>query len=199
LARTSSGSSTGGNFGMSPRRDTGVAHHDLRGFGSGAAPAPSTSGSDGDVSDAGRGRGGRSAGSAVADEIDALLDDDAWEDVRSGKAGRRGGSAERVRASTAATAGVTKAASGGGGGGIAPVGATSGSRANVSGSSKLDAESFLSSLGDLNRVGDASLRAAKAKMDVVFDANRLKPGDPGYVYDVRVDFSPPTATSEWDE
>jgi len=168
---------------MSPRRDTAVVHHDLRGFGSGSAVTSSS------------GSGGRTGGS-LADEIDALLDDEEWEDVRSGKAGRRAGSAGRGSAGSGLPSATATRAP--------PVGthagaSTSASRANVSGSSKLDAESFLASFGDLNRVGDASLRAAKAKMDVVFDANRLKPGDEGYVYDLRVDFQPPTETSEWDE
>ena len=34
-------------------------------------------------------------------------------------------------------------------------------------------------------------------MDVVFDATRIKPGDPGFVYDRRVDFQP-LEGSDWD-
>jgi centrosomal protein CEP19 len=36
-------------------------------------------------------------------------------------------------------------------------------------------------------------------MDSKFLANRLKPGDPGYVYDKAVDFGGPTEAADWDE
>jgi centrosomal protein CEP19 len=36
-------------------------------------------------------------------------------------------------------------------------------------------------------------------MDSKFMANRLKPGDPGYVYDKAVDFGGPTEAADWDE
>jgi len=64
--------------------------------------------------------------------------------------------------------------------------------------------SFLSSaiegIGDLQRAKPAALQAAKARMDVVFDANRILPGMPGFVYDKRVEFnSEETAEpSDWD-
>jgi hypothetical protein len=56
---------------------------------------------------------------------------------------------------------------------------------------------IIATIGDLQRVGPAALQAAKAKMDVVFDAKRIKPGDPGFVYDRRVDFMP-LEGSDWD-
>lgn len=39
---------------------------------------------------------------------------------------------------------------------------------------------------DLNKASEFALRSAKAAMTVVFEANALKPGDPGYVYDKKV-------------
>jgi hypothetical protein len=36
-------------------------------------------------------------------------------------------------------------------------------------------------------------------MEKVFEAKRLKPGDDGYEWDKRVDFSAPTEDNEWDE
>ena len=51
---------------------------------------------------------------------------------------------------------------------------------------------------DLNKVSTAELVQAKKEMDVLFMANMLKPGDPGYVYDVRKDFGVPTDSNGWD-
>ena len=65
--------------------------------------------------------------------------------------------------------------------------------------------SFLSSaiegIGDLQRAKPAALQAAKARMDVVFDANRILPGMPGYIYDKRVEFNTDesAAPSDWDD
>jgi hypothetical protein len=56
----------------------------------------------------------------------------------------------------------------------------------------------IASIGDLQRAGPAALQAAKAKMDVVFEAHRLRPGEAGYEYDKREAFQP-SETSEWDE
>jgi hypothetical protein len=61
------------------------------------------------------------------------------------------------------------------------------------------ARALISDIGNLQHVGPRVLEAAKAKMDVLFDANRLKPTDEEYVYDKRVDFPPPKETSEWDD
>jgi centrosomal protein CEP19 len=62
--------------------------------------------------------------------------------------------------------------------------------------------SAIAGIGDLNRVKPAALQAAKAKMQVVFDANVVARGDAGFVYDKRVDFTPragqPTE-SDWDD
>lgn len=43
--------------------------------------------------------------------------------------------------------------------------------------------------------------AAKAKMDTVFEANRLRAGQEGFEYDRRVDFTAPDpdAPADWDE
>jgi len=58
---------------------------------------------------------------------------------------------------------------------------------------------LIANIGDLQHVGPASLQAAKARMNVVFEANALKPGDPGYVYDKRVVFAAAEEASEWDD
>lgn len=50
---------------------------------------------------------------------------------------------------------------------------------------------------DLNAVSSAVLAAKKAEMNKLFEANLLKPTDPGYVYDKQVEFEP-TEESEWD-
>lgn len=39
---------------------------------------------------------------------------------------------------------------------------------------------------DLNKVSDIELKMAKQKMDEEFNKNRVKPGDPDYVYDKQV-------------
>lgn len=57
--------------------------------------------------------------------------------------------------------------------------------------------SVIAGIGDLQRAGPAALQAAKARMEVLFEARKLKPGDPGYVYDKRVDFEP-EEPSDWD-
>lgn len=56
----------------------------------------------------------------------------------------------------------------------------------------------IASIGDLQRVGPAALQAAKAKMDVVFEEKKLKPGDEGFEYDRRTDFVA-TEDSGWDD
>lgn len=62
-----------------------------------------------------------------------------------------------------------------------------------------DVVALVTSIGDLQHAGQAQLQAAKAKMDILFDAVRLKPGDAGYEFDKRVEFQAPQATSEWDD
>jgi hypothetical protein len=58
--------------------------------------------------------------------------------------------------------------------------------------------SALSSIGDLQRAGPAMLQAAKAKMEVVFQAHRVAQDDPSFVYDKRVAFSQAVESSDWD-
>ena len=52
---------------------------------------------------------------------------------------------------------------------------------------------------DLNKASDDVLNVAKAKMDVKFEENRLRPGDEGFVWDKQIDFDPPQEASEWDD
>jgi len=55
-------------------------------------------------------------------------------------------------------------------------------------------------IGDLQRARPAALQAAKARMEVVFEAHRVAPGDPRFVYDKRVDFTTRVAeSSDWDD
>ena len=52
--------------------------------------------------------------------------------------------------------------------------------------------------GDLNRVSEKELAAAKASMEETFEKHAMRPGEVGYEYDRRVDFEPVEA-SGWDE
>ena len=51
---------------------------------------------------------------------------------------------------------------------------------------------------DLNKAPDEILEIAKKKMDVNFHINQIKPGDPGYQWNVDVEFDHPQEISEWD-
>lgn len=52
---------------------------------------------------------------------------------------------------------------------------------------KVDPKSVLSGIPeDLNNLDDQELKKVKSKMDVLFQQNQKKPGDPGYQYDKRV-------------
>eukprot|EP00933_Yihiella_yeosuensis_P008551 TRINITY_DN11405_c1_g1_i1.p1 TRINITY_DN11405_c1_g1~~TRINITY_DN11405_c1_g1_i1.p1 ORF type:complete len:209 (-),score=25.91 TRINITY_DN11405_c1_g1_i1:188-814(-) len=50
---------------------------------------------------------------------------------------------------------------------------------------------------NLNKLSQEELDMHKARMDVVFLKNQIKPGEPGFVYDVQVDFPEPEE-SGWD-
>ncbi|XP_023933243.1 centrosomal protein of 19 kDa [Lingula anatina] len=52
---------------------------------------------------------------------------------------------------------------------------------------------------DLNKADDRTLAAKKAVMEESFEKNRKKPGDPGYEYDVEVEFEGGVETCEWDD
>ena len=51
-----------------------------------------------------------------------------------------------------------------------------------------DLASFSHSDEDLNKASDDHLARRKEEMNLLFETNRLKPGDEGYVYDKEVDF-----------
>ena len=52
---------------------------------------------------------------------------------------------------------------------------------------------------DLNKVDDEYLASKKAEMDAQFNANQLKPGDEGYIYDKEIEFdNGPRIESGWD-
>lgn len=51
---------------------------------------------------------------------------------------------------------------------------------------------------DLQSADDVVVKEFKDKMNEKFESNAIKPGDPGYKYDLRKEFKP-TAKSEWDE
>lgn len=55
-----------------------------------------------------------------------------------------------------------------------------------------------SSLEDLNKVSEEELIRRKADMEKVFEANRLKPGDEGYEYDIEKEFGGGKIESGWD-
>jgi hypothetical protein len=52
--------------------------------------------------------------------------------------------------------------------------------------------------GDLNKISEDQLRAAKARMEEEFRKHQLRPGDEGYVWDTRKDFQP-SEDAGWDE
>ncbi|XP_065198126.1 serine-aspartate repeat-containing protein F-like isoform X1 [Sycon ciliatum] len=54
---------------------------------------------------------------------------------------------------------------------------------------------------DLNKLDNETLAAKKRTMDKGFETNRVKPGDPGFQYDVEEDFGDPVADGDcgWDE
>ncbi|KND00300.1 uncharacterized protein SPPG_04626 [Spizellomyces punctatus DAOM BR117] len=52
---------------------------------------------------------------------------------------------------------------------------------------------------DLNKLGDEDLAKIKKSMNDDFEKTRIKPGDPGYVYDVQKSFGPPVEDNEWDQ
>ena len=52
---------------------------------------------------------------------------------------------------------------------------------------------------DLNKVDEDTLKHKKAVMEQTFERNRKKPGDPGFQYDVEVDFEGGAIEScDWD-
>ena len=57
----------------------------------------------------------------------------------------------------------------------------------------------MSDEGDLNAVSEEQLKAAKAEMDVLFQKKALRPGDPGYVHDKRVEAPAELEDNEWDD
>eukprot|EP00391_Amoebophrya_sp_Ameob2_P000246 CAMPEP_0179006370 /NCGR_PEP_ID=MMETSP0795-20121207/14506_1 /TAXON_ID=88552 /ORGANISM="Amoebophrya sp., Strain Ameob2" /LENGTH=376 /DNA_ID=CAMNT_0020701103 /DNA_START=1487 /DNA_END=2617 /DNA_ORIENTATION=- len=53
---------------------------------------------------------------------------------------------------------------------------------------------------DLNKLTKEEVAKHKAAMDVGFEANRVKPGDPKFVYDLRKEFrDSPTLDNDWDD
>ena len=69
---------------------------------------------------------------------------------------------------------------------------------------RIDFNRFDYKTQDLNKLGDAELKAHKAKMEEGFSKNAIKKGDPGFEYDKRVDFKRnnvvgPAADDSWDE
>jgi len=56
----------------------------------------------------------------------------------------------------------------------------------------------IESMGDLNTVSQETLLIAKEEMNIVFDSNRILPGDERYEYDKRVDYGDAMSQSSWD-
>ena len=66
----------------------------------------------------------------------------------------------------------------------------------------IDFEKFDYRSVDLNRLSDEELKAHKAAMEVKFQQNTVKKGDPGFMYDKRVDFKYNAAEAvedSWDD
>eukprot|EP00163_Fabomonas_tropica_P011815 TRINITY_DN2272_c0_g1_i16.p1 TRINITY_DN2272_c0_g1~~TRINITY_DN2272_c0_g1_i16.p1 ORF type:complete len:152 (-),score=36.68 TRINITY_DN2272_c0_g1_i16:43-498(-) len=53
--------------------------------------------------------------------------------------------------------------------------------------------------GDLQQVPEEELKRIKDEMEKDFEKNALKPGDEGYVHDVRKDFGEAESDCEWDD
>ena len=51
---------------------------------------------------------------------------------------------------------------------------------------------------NLNKLSKEEVQKHKDKMDVLFNKNNKKPGDPGFVYDKQEEFQP-ELDNEWDE
>lgn len=56
----------------------------------------------------------------------------------------------------------------------------------------------------MNKLTNEEIAAHKKKMDEKFNKNQLKPGDPGFVYDKRIEFTKKVENDEeeensWDE
>ena len=51
---------------------------------------------------------------------------------------------------------------------------------------------------DLNKLSTEDLDEEKARMEVLFQANRVERGDAGYEYDIQRDFGPATVDNDWD-
>jgi hypothetical protein len=67
---------------------------------------------------------------------------------------------------------------------------------------KVDMKNFDYANTNLNKLSDAELALHKQKMDLNFHKNQLKPGDPGFQYDKRIDFTKKTSQQKdtsWDE
>ena len=66
----------------------------------------------------------------------------------------------------------------------------------------IDFDKFNYKTTDLNKLSDTELKAHKAAMEVNFQKNNVKKGDPGFQYDKRVDFKYNADEAEensWDE
>ncbi|KAJ3012555.1 UNVERIFIED_CONTAM: Centrosomal protein of 19 kDa [Siphonaria sp. JEL0065] len=51
---------------------------------------------------------------------------------------------------------------------------------------------------NLNKLSDQELSIIKNDMNTEFEKNRIKPGDPGFQYDVQKQFEPTTEDNDWD-
>lgn len=133
-------------------------------------------------------------------ELDDLLD----ELVGSPTDSRSFTTQTAVRSSSSASAGGGGRGVGGGGstaahGVVHASGSGAGPASWRRGDTAASATSSLAAIGDLQRAGAAQLAAAKLRMDKVYDDNRIKPGDEGYIFDKRVDFGQASEPSAWDD
>ncbi|KAI9329972.1 CEP19-like protein-domain-containing protein [Obelidium mucronatum] len=51
---------------------------------------------------------------------------------------------------------------------------------------------------NLNKMSDHELSQVKSEMNTYFEKNRIKPGDPGFQYDVQKKFEPASEENDWD-
>lgn len=65
---------------------------------------------------------------------------------------------------------------------------------------KKDLDNFDYRNANLNQCSDKELKEHKSNMDKGFNQNQLKPGDPGFQYDKRIDFNAAAKVdNSWDD
>ncbi|CAD7946490.1 unnamed protein product [Amoebophrya sp. A25] len=111
-----------------------------------------------------------------------------------------GGGGKLARPQDGVSANPSAAASGVPGLPGVPRGQKQCSKDSTSSSKQIGIDGFDYDSFDLNKLSKEEVQKHKFAMDKHFEANRIKPGDPGYIYDVRKDFrESPHLDNDWDD